>query len=137
MYNFVSKLGKVEICVHMFEWCKMQCSFNEILHQSKIIMWNQICFCFRKVIKFFLKIFFSPTVRPSYYNTIYNRTNMSWTRTAYSKSTSVTMNPFRSCLVFVRVIHMSVVWRTIGPSVKIMTHRHCNVLTNAPVTNAP
>ena len=22
MYNFVSKLGKVEICVHMFELCK-------------------------------------------------------------------------------------------------------------------
>ena len=58
MYHFVSKLSKVEICVHMFEWCKMQCSFNEILHQSKIMMWIQICFCFRKVMKFFLKITF-------------------------------------------------------------------------------
>ena len=46
MYQFVSKLCKVEICVHMFECCKMQCSFNDILHQSKNV--NSNLFLFQK-----------------------------------------------------------------------------------------
>ena len=73
MYQFVSKLDKVEICVHMFEWCKMQCSFNEILHQSKMLI--QICFCFRKVITFFRNFFF-PTVRPSFFPACYRKQNV-------------------------------------------------------------
>ena len=32
----------------------------KFLHQSKIILWIQICFCFRKVIQFCLKIIFFP-----------------------------------------------------------------------------
>ena len=58
-------------CLNDVKWNALS---NETLHQSKIIMWIQICFCFRKVIIFLLKIFVSPTVRPSFFPSMLQET---------------------------------------------------------------
>ena len=47
--------GKVEICVHMNDVKCNALSMKFYINQ-RLLMWILICFCFRNVIKYFLKI---------------------------------------------------------------------------------